>query len=94
MSDNDVDFKLFRYDPSMAAAILFAILFLAISVIHAYQLIRTQTWIFVPFAIGGFCKFTSSNLCMFANQLFLICLVQCVGYAGVSAVAHDLQEAI
>ncbi|KAH7413883.1 putative RTM1-like protein [Phaeosphaeria sp. MPI-PUGE-AT-0046c] len=53
MADGDVDFKLFRYDPSMAAAIIFVILFFTISVIHAFQLIRTKAWIFVPFLIGG-----------------------------------------
>ena len=51
-----IDFKLFRYDPSMAGAVIFFILFLVVSVLHLYQMVRTKTWILVPFVIGGFCK--------------------------------------
>jgi hypothetical protein len=56
MADDHVDFKLYRYDPSLAAAIIFIILFLLISAVHLYQMIRTRTWIFIPFVVGGFCK--------------------------------------
>lgn len=56
MADDDGNkFKLYRYDPSMAAAVIFIILFLAVSVLHLYQMIRTRIWIMVPFVIGGFC---------------------------------------
>ncbi|KAF2684556.1 RTA1 like protein [Lentithecium fluviatile CBS 122367] len=51
---DDFDFKYFRYDPSMVAAVLFIVLFLAITAIHIYQMIRTRVWIFIPFVIGGF----------------------------------------
>ncbi|KAH7112498.1 putative RTM1-like protein [Dendryphion nanum] len=54
MAGEDVDFKLYRYDPSMAAAVIFIILFLLITVVHAYQLMRTRAWILIPFVIGGF----------------------------------------
>jgi hypothetical protein len=56
MAEKEVDFKLYRYDPSMAAAVIFIILFLVVSVLHLYQMIRTRTWIFIPFVIGGICK--------------------------------------
>lgn len=62
MAAEHVDFKLYRYDPSMAAAVIFIILFLLITAVHTYQLIRTRAWIFIPFVIGGFCKFTSSEI--------------------------------
>jgi hypothetical protein len=55
MSDDSYDFKLYRYHPSMAAAVLFIILFLLITAIHSYQMIRTRVWIFIPFVLGGFC---------------------------------------
>ncbi|KAL1591359.1 hypothetical protein SLS60_012058 [Paraconiothyrium brasiliense] len=54
MSDDAIDFKLYRYDPFMAAAVIFIILFLVITAIHFYQLIRTRAWFFIPFIIGGF----------------------------------------
>lgn len=57
MADDAFDFKLYRYDPSMPAAIIFTILFLLITAIHLYQVIRTKTMIFIPFVIGGLCKF-------------------------------------
>ncbi|CAI6332794.1 unnamed protein product [Periconia digitata] len=55
MAENGAnDFRLYRYDPSMAAAVIFIILFTLITAIHSYQLIRTRAWIFIPFVIGGF----------------------------------------
>ncbi|KAL2817580.1 putative RTM1-like protein [Aspergillus granulosus] len=53
-SDTDpIDFKLYRYDPSIGAAVVFVILFLIASGIHTYQAIRTRTWFLIPFVIGG-----------------------------------------
>jgi hypothetical protein len=88
MAGESIDFKLYRYDPSMAAAVIFVLLFLSISVVHAYQLIRTRAWIFIAFVIGGFCKFTSSEA--FSSRLtnFFFYIVQCIGYAGVSVIPH------
>ncbi|KAL2858488.1 RTA1 like protein-domain-containing protein [Aspergillus pseudoustus] len=48
-----VDFKLYRYDPSISAAVVFVLLFMAASGIHTYQAIRTRTWFLIPFVIGG-----------------------------------------
>lgn len=53
--DGNELFQLYRYEPSMAAAVIFIILFLAITAIHTYQMVRTKTWFFVPFVLGGFC---------------------------------------
>ncbi|KAF4948219.1 hypothetical protein FSARC_13794 [Fusarium sarcochroum] len=47
-------FILYRYEPSMAAAVVFIILFLVATALHTYQLVRTKTWFFIPFVIGGF----------------------------------------
>ncbi|KAH6849569.1 putative RTM1-like protein [Alternaria alternata] len=53
MAEETVDFKLYRYNPSMAAAVIFIILFFLITALHSYQMMRTRTWIFIPFVIGG-----------------------------------------
>ncbi|TIA61073.1 RTA1-domain-containing protein [Aureobasidium pullulans] len=56
MSDSSTqygDFKLYRYDPSMAAAVIFIIAFILITALHFYQMIRTKTYFFIPFVIGG-----------------------------------------
>lgn len=52
---NDL-FKLYRYDPSLAAAIIFIVLFLLITAWHSFILLRTKTWFFIPFVLGGFCQ--------------------------------------
>ncbi|KAJ9618633.1 hypothetical protein H2203_008835 [Taxawa tesnikishii (nom. ined.)] len=48
------DFKYYHYNPSMAAAIVFIILFLATSAVHTWQLAKRRTWYFIPFLLGGF----------------------------------------
>ena len=57
MAEETIDFKLYRYDPSMAAAVVFIILFLIATGLHLYQMLRTRTWILVPFVLGGICMF-------------------------------------
>lgn len=65
MSDSDggvyADWKYYQYNPSMPAAVIFIILFLAVSVLHLYQMVRTRVWIFIPFVLGGFCKLIALN---------------------------------
>ncbi|PYI08399.1 putative RTA1 domain protein [Aspergillus sclerotiicarbonarius CBS 121057] len=46
-------YKLYDYDPSLGAAIVFAGLFAATSVLHLFQMISKRTWYFIPFIIGG-----------------------------------------
>ncbi|KNG48359.1 hypothetical protein TW65_04881 [Stemphylium lycopersici] len=53
MAGESVDFKLFRYNPSLAAAIIFIVLFFTVTALHFYQMLRTRTWIFIPFVVGG-----------------------------------------
>ncbi|EFQ94052.1 hypothetical protein PTT_08406 [Pyrenophora teres f. teres 0-1] len=53
MATETVDFKLYRYNPSIVAAILFTILFLSTTTLHLYQMLRTRTWILIPFVLGG-----------------------------------------
>ncbi|THY30213.1 RTA1 like protein [Aureobasidium pullulans] len=45
--------NVYPYDASVAAAVLFTILFFILSIIHLYQLLRTRTWYLLPFLIGG-----------------------------------------
>ncbi|RAL14297.1 RTA1 domain-containing protein [Aspergillus homomorphus CBS 101889] len=46
-------FAFYRYNPSMAGAVIFTILFTITTVWHVVQLCRTQTWFFIPFTVGG-----------------------------------------
>ncbi|KAH6640189.1 RTA1 like protein-domain-containing protein [Chaetomium tenue] len=45
-------FKLYRYDPNLAANIVFIVLFAGVSIGHAVLLFRRRTWSFIPFLIG------------------------------------------
>ncbi|OJD31751.1 rta-like protein [Diplodia corticola] len=42
-----------HYKPSLPAGAIFTALFAISTVLHAWQLIRTRTWYFTPFVIGG-----------------------------------------
>ncbi|KAE8440858.1 hypothetical protein EG329_006375 [Mollisiaceae sp. DMI_Dod_QoI] len=54
MADSDSTYEAYRYYPSLAAAVIFIVLFLCTTSFHLYQLLRTRTWYFIPFVIGGF----------------------------------------
>ncbi|KAF5013711.1 hypothetical protein FDECE_310 [Fusarium decemcellulare] len=43
----------YRYEPSLAAAIIFTIIFALSSMLHLYQIVKTRTWFFFPFLIGS-----------------------------------------
>ncbi|KAI9832807.1 MAG: hypothetical protein M1819_004027 [Sarea resinae] len=47
----------YKYDPSMGAAVAFAVLFFLTTFCHGYQLIRTRTWYLIPLFIGGIFEF-------------------------------------
>lgn len=53
MASEGSDFNIYLYDPSLPAAIIFVVLFLLISLLHIYQLIRKRTWYFMPLVVGG-----------------------------------------
>ncbi|KAE8164552.1 RTA1 like protein-domain-containing protein [Aspergillus tamarii] len=48
-----ISFSFYHYDPSMAGAVIFIILFAGTTLFHIYQMVRTRTWFFIPFVIGG-----------------------------------------
>lgn len=49
-----IDFRPFRYDPNLGAAILFTILFFIMSFLHAYQVVKTKCWFYTAFVVGGY----------------------------------------
>ena len=68
---NAQGFEYYRYDPSMAAAIIFTILFFFTTLIHFYQFVRTRTWIMIPLLVGGFCISPPSPS---TSQFPLVCI--------------------
>ncbi|KAJ4354222.1 uncharacterized protein N0V89_005956 [Didymosphaeria variabile] len=50
-------FVLYRYVPSLPAAIIFVVLFGLTTFYHIFQVGRKRTWYFIPLAIGGIFEF-------------------------------------
>ncbi|OOF96851.1 hypothetical protein ASPCADRAFT_129909 [Aspergillus carbonarius ITEM 5010] len=48
-----MEFILYYYTPSAAAAGIFVVLFGISTILHFYQLMRTRSWFMIPFFIGG-----------------------------------------
>lgn len=55
-NDGGINFALYRYTPSIAAAIIFAVVFFTITALHGIRLWRNRTYFFIPFIIGLLCK--------------------------------------
>ena len=53
---NAYDFKLYRYTPSLAAAIASILVFAVLTGIHIWRMMRSRAWYFTAFTIGGACK--------------------------------------
>lgn len=77
--DDAVTFVFYRYDPSLVGAIIFASLFGGSTCLILYQMVRTKTWYFIPFFIGGICKCPPSYI---SDSV-----VETLGYIG-RAISH------
>lgn len=53
---SSIDFALYRYTPSIAAASIFAAVFLVITIFHCIRLWRCRAYFFIPFIIGLLCE--------------------------------------
>ncbi|KIW17937.1 hypothetical protein PV08_05132 [Exophiala spinifera] len=51
--DNGFDFELYRYVPSLAAAIVFTAVFAILTALHSWRLYRLRALYFTAFTIGG-----------------------------------------
>ncbi|KAL6236540.1 hypothetical protein BDW75DRAFT_239194 [Aspergillus navahoensis] len=51
--DSSEAFAFYHYDPSMGGAVLFTLLFIGTTGYHIFQMVKTRTWFFIPFVIGG-----------------------------------------
>lgn len=49
------DFKLYRYTPSLAGAVIAMLLFATVTSLHIWKLVRHRALYFTAFAIGGIC---------------------------------------
>ncbi|OBR06415.1 RTM1 protein [Colletotrichum higginsianum IMI 349063] len=49
-------YYLWHYVPSLVAAIIFEVLFVLVTLFHAWKIARTKTWFCIVFCIGGLCR--------------------------------------
>lgn len=52
----DAAWSFYRYEPSVAGAVIFCILFGITPGQHAFQIYKTQAWYFTALVIGGLYK--------------------------------------
>ncbi|KAH9906902.1 RTA1 like protein-domain-containing protein [Xylariomycetidae sp. FL2044] len=53
-ADGGFDFKLYRYTPSLPAAVVFVIVFAILSVLHTWKITKHRALYFTAFTIGGY----------------------------------------
>lgn len=93
--DDPNAFVLYRYHPSLVAAILFIFLFAIATIIHIVQAVRSRARFLIPFIIGGICKLpTSPNNQPFTFRIqdadtHLWFAVEIIGYAGRARSSQD-----
>lgn len=61
-SSTAFDWKMFRYVPSLAAAIAALIVFLFMAILHLYQFVKQRNRIVIFVVIGAFCKFSAPTI--------------------------------
>ncbi|KAG9227941.1 RTA1 like protein-domain-containing protein [Amylocarpus encephaloides] len=54
MAEGEHDFGVWNYLPSVAAAVIFVILFSGSTIFHCFQIFKKKSFFFVPFALGGY----------------------------------------
>ena len=54
-------FAFYRYVPTMAGAIIFAVLFFLSTALHMVQMFKTRTWYLIAFVLGGWCKYPNAG---------------------------------
>ncbi|KAJ5193528.1 hypothetical protein N7449_009670 [Penicillium cf. viridicatum] len=79
-------FHLYHYNPSLAAAVIFIILFAATTGLHFFQMVKPRTWFFIAFCCGGICERAPEHpdrLTWFGTDINLHgFLVEIIGYIG------------
>ncbi|KAH7169954.1 RTA1 like protein-domain-containing protein [Dactylonectria macrodidyma] len=51
-SDSEKDHPLYNYNPSLAAAVIFIVIFTGSTLFQTWQVVRSKNWYFIPFIVG------------------------------------------
>lgn len=79
-------YALYQYTPSVAAAVIFLILFFCTTAMHIFQAGRRKTYYFIPLIIGGICEYKLPILHIYQANHYSA--VECIGYVG-RALGHS-----
>lgn len=52
----ELDFELYRYTPSLPAAIIATAVFAILTALHTWRMFRSRAFYFIAFTIGGLCE--------------------------------------
>lgn len=89
------NYVFYTYEPSMAAAVLFIVLFGLSTSWHVKQMVQNQTWFFSPFVLGGLCASTlPKESCVFFSAMAWAdgAAVEMMGYVGRALSAAEAPE--
>ena len=62
VASSSFDFRLYRYTPSLSAAIILVVVFAFLSGLHTCRLQRHRAFYFTAFTVGGFCTQRPRNV--------------------------------
>lgn len=81
--DAGYNFQLYRYTPSLPAAIVSVVVFAVLTGLHIWRMWRARAFYFTPFVVGGVCE---CSTCLISrrihNMLTIPNTVQTIGYCG------------
>lgn len=63
-----LDFRLYRYTPSLEGAIVSVVVFALLTAVHFWRLIRAKSYYFTPFLVGGVCTYSYSPATCFSTR--------------------------
>lgn len=72
----------YKYDPSLPAAIIFTVCFGLSAIGHAFQIVKTRTWYFIPFFVGCLGKSFVVHPCFSSITNTSYFAVEIIGYAA------------
>lgn len=55
MANDDANHSVYKYNPSVAAACILAVMFGLITIAHMLKMFRSRAWFLIPLVVGGLC---------------------------------------
>lgn len=85
-------FRYYYYNPSVATAAVFCVLFALVTIRHGMLLVKFRTWYFIPFFLGCLCKSITTTRSRFRQPWLTALSVEIIGMAGRAVSAHQTPD--